>query len=200
MRASVRSRRGPRRRARTCADAHRRRLGQGRARRAHGRASDAVRRRPAYEHGAAPGLRPRRGPPRRRCRRRGRGRDPVRRRGRRRGRRGRLRDAARGDHAARCGGTRAPLVHERFGTNLVFEIERGDRRADRGGDGRGREGRGARPHQQPPVRQSDRAARLSVRLRCRARPLHALCDHAAAALPAPLARALHAAHPEHRIR
>ena len=180
--------------ARRAADIDRGRLGPGRAWRAHRRASDAVRRRPSHERRAAPGLRARRGASCRRYRRRGRGRHQVRRRGRGRGRGGRVRPAACGHHPARRGragrtaGARAVRQQSR-----VRDRARGPPQ-DRGGDGRGGEGRGAQPQQQPPVGQSDRAALLSVRLRRRARPLHALCDHPAAALPAALALGLHAAH------
>ena len=181
--------------ARRAADIDRRGLGPGRAWRAHGRASDAVRRRPSHERRAAPGLRARRGPPCRRYRRRGRGRHQVRRRGRGRGRGGRVRPVARGHHAARRGRTGravgARTVRQQSG---VRDRARGPPQ-DRGGDGRGGEGRGAQPQQQPPVGQSDRAALLSVRLRRRTRPLHAPCDHAATALPAALALGLHAAYP-----
>ena len=51
----------------------------------------------------------------------------------------------------------APLVHPQFGSNLVFEIERGDRAQDRGGAGFGGEGGGARASTttgSPPIRSS----------------------------------------------
>ena len=72
--------RGGRGAAGRAADADRAGLGKRRPRRAHGRASDAVQRRPADERGAAPGLRARQGPSRRRHRRRRRRREPVARR------------------------------------------------------------------------------------------------------------------------
>ena len=65
---------------------------------------------------------------------------------------------------------------------------------DRSRDGRRRQSRRARPAQQPARRQSARAARLSLRLRCGERSLHALRHHPAAALSAALALGLHAAH------
>ena len=88
----------------------------------------------------------------------------------------------------------APLVHPEFGTNLVFEIERGNRDKT--------EAALARP---PPRSSSSRSrtagfrptrwsrAPISATTTPR-RPLHALCDQPAAALPAPLALGLHAAH------
>ena len=88
----------------------------------------------------------------------------------------------------------APLVHERFGSNLVFDIERGDRDKTEAAMAGAAKIVALRPAQQPARRQSARAARLSLRIRRGDRPLHALCHDPAAALSAPLAVALHAAH------
>ena len=62
----------------------------------------------------------------------------------------------------------APLVHERFGTNLVFEIERGDREKTEAAMAAAAKVVELDLDEQPAFRQSDGAALLSLRLRRRA--------------------------------
>ena len=142
------------------ADADRRRLGQGRARRAHRRASDAVRRRPPHElrrrARPSPATRsttsaissPRSwptpdSPPRTRPRRSRSTYEPL--------------PAVTTPRDAVAPG--APLVHPQFGSNLVFEIERGDRRKTEAALAAAAKVVELEPQQQPPVGQSDGAAR-----------------------------------------
>ena len=169
---------------------------QGRTRRTDRRASDAVRRRPADELRAAAGLRARQGASRRRYRRRG---DRARRALQPR----MAAEAVAVDYeplpavtttrdAVAAG---APLVHPEFGSNLVFEIERGDRDKTEA----------ALAAAAKVVELHLTNSRLSANpmepraylcdYDAAARPLHALCDQPAAALSAPLALGLHAAHP-----
>ena len=115
---------------------------------------------------AAAGFCPREGQPRRRHHCGGGGREPLRRGGCRRGGGGGLRSVAR-----RCDPPRRGRAGCAAGARAIRQQSRVRDRArrspeDRSGDGGGRQGGRARAREQPARRQPDRAAFLSVRLRC----------------------------------